>query len=528
MDMEDALQAAIDAQDPDAVIEASAKIFDAGNKGTVLDISELIDKYKIEQPRQFAEGGVAMNKQMEMAFMQQGGLKDDGMRQDPVSGNQVPSGSMASEVRDDIPAQLSEGEYVVPADVVRFFGVKFFEDLRSEAKMGLQSMEANGRIGGEPVPMETGELSDEEFARLLQQELGGTLTTQNAEPIKAAGGTYVPGQMSSFNPDNYGLGFSLTPGYTPPAAVGTEPVVETEASCAAKGMVLGPDGVCIVAPQAKNDNDNDGPIVPAPAAGEGQGLGGAWYEGDEDQLLDDPEAYITDQLGRGEMLDSGLATAATMLLPGGIVLAAGNKFADTEGIARARAALMIAKARGTLNAEKIKSLEDAISKDAQGNFIVDKDGKGLGIGTGINYANSFAKSLGFKNLEDAFSKDIVRFGIPDSAKYRDSEVRGKSNFELAERKLEQRKRLKNIAGLEEAKKIKASQSDDGPSSAEIAAARIRGDKKDKKQREKIISSGNTYSSDPKTAIEQMKNKKTFKRGGRAEGGLMLKKKRNKK
>jgi len=476
-------------------------------------------------PKQFAEGGVAMNKQMEMAFMQQGGLKDDGMRQDPVSGNEIPNGSMASEVRDDIPAQLSEGEYVVPADVVRFFGVKFFEDLRSEAKMGLQSMEANGRIGGEPVPMETGELSDEEFARLLQQELGGTLTTQNAEPIKAAEGTYVPGQMSSFNPDNYGLGFSLTPGYTPPAAVSTEPVVETEASCAAKGMVLGPDGVCIVAPQAKNDNDNDGPIVPTPAAGEGQGLGGAWYEGDEDQLLNDPEAYITDQLGRGEMLDSGLAEAATMLLPGGIILAAGNKFADTEGIARARAALMIAKARGTLSAEKIKSLEDAISKDAQGNFIVDKDGKGLGIGTGINYANSFAKSLGFNTLEDAFSKDIVRFG--SDTKYSD-QVRGKSNFELAERKLEQRKRLKNIAGLEEAKKIKASQSDDGPSSAEIAAARIRGDKIDKEQREKIISSGDTYSSDPKTAIEQMKKRKTFRSGGRAEGGLMLKKKRKKK
>ena len=70
---------------------------------------------------------------------------------DPVSGNEVPLGSMPEEVRDDIPAQLSEGEYVVPADVVRFFGVKFFEDLRTQAKQGFQQMEANGRIGGEPV-----------------------------------------------------------------------------------------------------------------------------------------------------------------------------------------------------------------------------------------------------------------------------------------------------------------------------------------------------------------------------------------
>ena len=74
------------------------------------------------------------NKQMEMAFMQEGGLKDDGMNKDPVSGNEVPNGSMAKEVRDDIPAQLSEGEYVVPADVVRFYGVKHFEDLNDSTR----------------------------------------------------------------------------------------------------------------------------------------------------------------------------------------------------------------------------------------------------------------------------------------------------------------------------------------------------------------------------------------------------------
>jgi hypothetical protein len=100
------------------------KVFNVISKGTIIDISELVNRFKVEQPRQFAQGGVAMNEQMEMAFMQEGGLKDDGMNQDPVSGNEVPSGSMASEVRDDIPAQLSEGEYVVPADVVRYFATR--------------------------------------------------------------------------------------------------------------------------------------------------------------------------------------------------------------------------------------------------------------------------------------------------------------------------------------------------------------------------------------------------------------------
>ena len=95
-----------------------------------------------------------LEEQMEL-FADEGGLKDDGMDKDPISGNEVPSGSLAEEVRDDIPAQLSEGEYVVPADVVRYYGVKFFEDLRMEAKRGLAQMEKDGRIGGEPIAVAT-------------------------------------------------------------------------------------------------------------------------------------------------------------------------------------------------------------------------------------------------------------------------------------------------------------------------------------------------------------------------------------
>ena len=95
-----------------------------------------------------AQGGLtSMNDQTQRAFA----LGGEAETVDPVSGNDVPPGSLPEEVRDDIDAKLSEGEYVVPADVVRFFGVKFFEDLRTEAKMGLQQMDADGRIGGEPV-----------------------------------------------------------------------------------------------------------------------------------------------------------------------------------------------------------------------------------------------------------------------------------------------------------------------------------------------------------------------------------------
>lgn len=122
-------------------------VFGKGNvirKGKIITATKSINN--------FNKGGTVMNRQMEMAFMQQGGLKDDGMKVDPVSGNEIPPGSLAKEVRDDIPAQLSEGEYVVPADVVQYYGVKHFEDLRDKAKGGLQQMERDGRIGGEPVP----------------------------------------------------------------------------------------------------------------------------------------------------------------------------------------------------------------------------------------------------------------------------------------------------------------------------------------------------------------------------------------
>ena len=49
-----------------------------------------------------------MNKMME-----EGGLATDGMDIDPISGNDIPVGSNAVDVRDDVDAKLSEGEYVV-------------------------------------------------------------------------------------------------------------------------------------------------------------------------------------------------------------------------------------------------------------------------------------------------------------------------------------------------------------------------------------------------------------------------------
>ena len=89
------------------------------------------------------KGGMAQ----QMDLFNEGGLLDEGGTKDPVSGNDVPVGSLQEEVRDDVPAMLSEGEFVMPADVVRYHGLDKMMALRDEAKLGLARMEAMGQMG---------------------------------------------------------------------------------------------------------------------------------------------------------------------------------------------------------------------------------------------------------------------------------------------------------------------------------------------------------------------------------------------
>jgi len=178
----------------------------------------------------YAKGGDTMPMEQQMEMFAVGGLDDDGLSRDPVSGNEIPPGSMANEVRDDVDAKLSDGEYVVPANVVRFFGVKFFEDLRTQAMQGLGAMEANGRIGGEPVPSDMPmqdqmaeiqpDVSDEEMQMLqgLMNEggyvsgyaNGGTVpkdvdlenpTPFNPSPFLTVGGSYLSPNNPNVTPD---------------------------------------------------------------------------------------------------------------------------------------------------------------------------------------------------------------------------------------------------------------------------------------------------------------------------------------
>ena len=147
----------------------------------------------------------ATAKQMEL--FEDGGLKDEGGTVDPVSGNDVPPGSTKAEVRDDIPAQLSEGEFVFPADVVRFIGLEKLMKIRQRAKAGLQRMEDMGQMGNseeaimpDDLPFSIDDLDMEDDG--LEMAQGGVVSMAN--------GGAMPGSNLSFGPLTTGFPISGT------------------------------------------------------------------------------------------------------------------------------------------------------------------------------------------------------------------------------------------------------------------------------------------------------------------------------
>jgi hypothetical protein len=150
----------------------------------------------------FKKGGTIMKEQMEL--FQEGGLQEEGGTVDPVSGNEVPIGSTKEEVRDDIPAQLSEGEFVFPADVVRFIGLEKLMQLRQEAKAGLKKMEEMGQMGNsdeatlpDDIPFTVDDLDTREETEEEKVEMarGGV--------IQAQAGTFVNPNFGTFTRPSY-------------------------------------------------------------------------------------------------------------------------------------------------------------------------------------------------------------------------------------------------------------------------------------------------------------------------------------
>ena len=121
-----------------------------------------------------------MIEQMEQ--FDEGGLRDEGGQVEPKSGNKVPSGSLKEEVADDIPVMMSEGEFVFPADVVRYIGLETLMKMRQDAKQGLKMMEEMGQMGNseeatipDDMPFEMADLIVVSGSKSKKMQSGGLL-----------------------------------------------------------------------------------------------------------------------------------------------------------------------------------------------------------------------------------------------------------------------------------------------------------------------------------------------------------------
>ena len=201
----------------DEVIQVGPLVLAKGVKQpTISELKSLGVKTKDGKIRMFNEGGVVMQKQMEL--FEDGGLMDEGNTIDPVSGNDVPPGSMQEEVRDDIPAQLSEGEFVFPADVVRYHGLDKLMEMRQEAKMGLKMMEEMGQMGNaeeatmpDDLPFDIEDLDIEDDNEPMEMQIGGYVPGQYQQGY----GTYtLPGTGIMQQQPSYLSGYGQTPQQT--------------------------------------------------------------------------------------------------------------------------------------------------------------------------------------------------------------------------------------------------------------------------------------------------------------------------
>ena len=127
-----------------------------------------------------------MDDQMKM--FEGGGLYQEGGTTDPVSGNEVPRGSLQEEVRDDIDAKLSEGEFVFPADVVRYIGLENLMKLRQKAKEGLSKMDDMGQMGNS----EEAVVDDDEEYNAEVDELIDSFDPNAPDEMEFAEGGAIP------------------------------------------------------------------------------------------------------------------------------------------------------------------------------------------------------------------------------------------------------------------------------------------------------------------------------------------------
>ena len=358
---------------------------------------------------------------------------------DPVSGNEIPPGSTAKNVRDDIDAKLSEGEYVIPADAVKYYGVAYFEKLIGKAKDGLKDMEENGRIGGQ-TPKEAVQELNEEGGVDLEFASGGEVKCPDNFYWDKDSNTCMPkkaydldntsydasGYKSDYDPYAHYLGFSGQPGKPPSTKEGTK----TTVTCP-EGYVLDPKtNQCVPAnsPSSPNINNNNnkpdkelrtgmGSVGTAgnarmdaryAAPGVGNGNRGSGSSGSFENMFDnydysDPDSVfnqtvselgevgvnkgtVVDKVGKGIATLAGSAVGAPML--GGLVYNAVNKAANLRGLAQANANAAVLTSQGFT--KQADSLRNQVAEKAK---ELGLDGVPEGMWDGNTIANSLLEKL---------------------------------------------------------------------------------------------------------------------------------------
>lgn len=159
------------------------------------------NRFQLDQKRadKNKDGKVSKTEELEAEASQKVGMYhggmacDSGMMADPM----MPIGATEGEIADDLSVFISEGEYVLNAQTVKWHGLKHIMDMQSEAEMGLMMMQESGLIqevdpdGEEEEEPDSksakdSEISDEDNTKQEEKEI---LKTPEGNEIEVAGVT---------------------------------------------------------------------------------------------------------------------------------------------------------------------------------------------------------------------------------------------------------------------------------------------------------------------------------------------------
>lgn len=278
----------------------------------------------------------------------------------------TPPGAITSDTKDVVDAKMAEGEYVLPANVVRYIGIDKIQKMVAKATEEMAAMEAGGQVGGDPAPKPQVDSGD---TRAFAE--GGVVT------------------KSSFDPTQYATVGSTLYGQPQQAPVTPEPKTETKNYVNAEGRILPVtfvDGKPTTAiPEGFFLQGTTQPVAqksPVETSSEfdrsenAQGPTGAFggrnpFEMTREELANSVSEMQSglDMLGNIGRVGGGLAAMNPML---GAVAMLGMQVAKGSAISNLNRAALVAEARGDpAMAESIRGTVGKYTDGKLGNFYGD-------------------------------------------------------------------------------------------------------------------------------------------------------------